>query len=99
MPNKELIEKCLLGDKKIQCLGIEYEEGNQKYTLNEYLQREQLTHAILIISEEIKNLKLPEVPLWATLDNVEIKGADIVYKVAIEDVLKAVLDLLSGENT
>jgi len=35
-----------------------------------------------------KEGELPEVPLWAIHDGSEIRGADIVYKLALADVLK-----------
>lgn len=33
--------------------------------------------------------ELPEVPLWAIRDGIEIKSADIVYKLALQDMLRA----------
>ena len=49
--------------------------------------------------------ELPEVPLWATRDGTEIRGADAVFKLALQDMklwhkqsLKPVSSLLKGAD-
>ena len=53
---------------------------------NERVINEQIT----IFKEMLDTMELPKAPIWATFGNIGVPGADHVYKVAQQDLLKAI---------
>ena len=61
-------------------------ELGQRYVVISYDAADQ---PIAIFEEMLDTMELPEVPLWATFENIGVPGADSVYRVAQQDLLKA----------